>query len=84
MAKDLRQIALERLTTNAGLALEGMLSNPSNGRPLGYMLMVFDMGGEGDGFTAYISNAHREDVAKLLRLQADHLEAQIKPEEASS
>ena len=84
MGKDPRQVALEQLVTKVGLALDGLLANPVDGRPLGYMLMMFDMGGEGDGFTAYLSNAHREDVAKLLRLQADHLEAQISPEEASS
>ncbi len=38
----------------------------------GYMLMLFDFGD--DGKIAYMSNANREDMVKILRQYADYLE----------
>lgn len=38
----------------------------------GYMLMLFDFGDDGE--VAYMSNANREDMVKILRQHADYLE----------
>lgn len=49
------------------------MNNANTGPPIGFMLMLFDFGP--GGFSAYVSNAARADMVRLLREQADRMEA---------
>lgn len=69
-----RRRELEEICRQTGLAIAEEMDNASSGPPLGFMLMVFDFGPGGETFNAYFSNGQREDMVKLLREQADHLE----------
>lgn len=72
-ARTREQRALETLTRTIGKAITAEMNDLSSGPPLGFFLMVFDFGK--DGFCSYISNAQRADMIKVLREQADRLEA---------
>lgn len=66
---------LNEITKLLGKSLGEELGDLTTGPPLGFMLMVFDFG-EG-GFLSYVSNAQRADMVKVLREQADRLEAKM-------
>lgn len=70
------QRELEKICRQMGMAIAEEMNDASSGPPLGFMLMVFDFGPGGEKFNAYFSNAQREDMIKVLREQADHLENQ--------
>lgn len=75
-----RRKNLALICQGIGRMLTEELSDTTTGPPMGYMLMVFDFGDESqkaDKFSAYMSNANAADVARLLREQADHLEARV-------
>lgn len=70
--KDPRQLQMEAVVRMVGQSLGQELEDTTTGPKMGFMLMVFDFGD--GGFSAYISNAEREDMIKLLREQANRLE----------
>lgn len=72
-----RRKELESIVRTMGDAIIGEMNDLSTGPPLGFMLMVFDF--EPGGFSAYISNAQRAGMIKLLREQADRMEAGTDP-----
>ena len=67
----------EHICRVLGKALEAELSDLSTGPRMGFGLMLFDFPGDprAENFCAWISNANRQDMIKLLREQADRLEA---------
>lgn len=68
-----RRKELEIITRMIGDQIIKEMNDASSGPPIGFMLMLFDFGP--NGFSSYISNARRADVIKLLREQADRMEA---------
>lgn len=63
---------LELICKMMGDAITTEMNDRSSGRPMGFCLWMFDFGAE--GHLAYISNARREDVIKLLREHLAKLE----------
>ena len=68
-----RREELVTITRMIGKALVDEMNDVNTGPPIGFMLMLYDFGPA--GFTSYISNGQRADVIKLLREQADRMEA---------
>lgn len=71
-SKKPQQKIMELLVQRVGEQIAAELEDTTTGPPMGFMLMIFDFG-EG-GFCAYMSNAQRRDIVRLLREQADRLE----------
>lgn len=68
-----RRQELELITRMIGDQIVAEMNDANSGPPVGFMLMLFDFGP--NGFSSYISNARRADMVKLLREQADRMEA---------
>jgi hypothetical protein len=68
-----RRQELELITRIIGDQIVAEMNDANSGPPVGFMLMLFDFGP--NGFSSYISNARRADMVKLLREQADRMEA---------
>jgi hypothetical protein len=56
---------LELICRALGEGIAGEMNDRSSGRPMGFCLWLFDFG-QG-GHLAYVSNARREHVIKMLR-----------------
>ncbi|HEU5276808.1 MAG TPA: hypothetical protein VFU97_24340 [Xanthobacteraceae bacterium] len=67
-----RREELEAICAMLGKSLADELNDTTTGPPMGFLLMLFDFGPK--GFNAYVSNANREDMIRLLREQIAHLE----------
>lgn len=68
-----RRQELELITRMIGDQIVAEMNDANSGPPVGFMLMLFDFGP--NGFSSYISNARRADMVRLLREQADRMEA---------
>lgn len=73
VSEDVRRRQLENVCRQVGEAIAGEMNDLNSGPPMGFMLMMFDFGPPGK-FMTYFSNAQREDMIKVLREQANHLE----------
>lgn len=76
-----KETAIARLMQHMGQMLALRLNDAFPGQSIGFNLMVFEK--KPGGFTTYVSNARADDMARLLRKQADDLEEQGRPPKPS-
>jgi hypothetical protein len=67
----------ERLVGMLGRAMAEELADETTGPPMGFLVLLFDFPDDPrhENFTAYASNARREDAIKILREHLSRLEA---------
>lgn len=82
--KDPRQVMMEQTVAKVGEELVDELKDVTKGPPMGFLIVLFDVSVSDEGFAACVSNIRPEDRVKVLRQQADHLEAQLDAAEQAS